>query len=76
MDDVKDVLTMLIGVIAVVLFSLMCIGIGEWCSSVVYRMGAHSVAAGSTAFLVGLVVNLVVCASVVDRLANNRWWWK
>jgi hypothetical protein len=76
LTEAKDIAMGLAFIAIVVLFSLMCIGIGEWCTGVVYRMGFTSLAAGSVAFLVGLGINLVVVASVVDRVANARWWWK
>lgn len=62
-------------VLAIMAVTLICIGIGDWFSGVVYRIGFSSQGAGLTGYGVGLLLAIFSSLSIVGRLCHGKWWW-
>jgi NAD/NADP transhydrogenase beta subunit len=63
-------------ILGVVGVSLFFIGFAQWVSNVGYNAGLTSDAAQWTIYIITVFLSVCTVASVVDRLATKKWWWR
>jgi len=76
MRDLIEALVMIsIWIAAVFLITVFGLFFGDMISRTVVLFGVRSSAADWIAHLAGIITSMVIAASIVDRIGNNKWWW-
>ena len=75
-DDIQAVGALLSVMGAIILVTLVFVGICQYISNVAYRIGMTSNAAQWTVYVMALLLCIGCTLSILGRLLEGKWWWK